>query len=338
MEIYQEITDAYASELRHELGSRFSLFAKWAPDDYVYPFSDVDLRIAVPKVEDLYEISDILCRVHRKMAASIPFGDRILEHPYGFLYVDRDIGEDRVVADDIKRCYFVNGEAKAFRKLAEAAGAHGMSPSYLRRIIDGRLGRFTTVNEYRFKDPVYQKRYETYCLLWHYYIPCVYAAECLKAGTVYPQKICADWYRSDDLREIILEYREGRTGAYDNDLVLQETERELRGLLAELPDEPAEIPRERDRAAAAEAVCMLRTRCCRVDYYLAPPPGVGTEYLMRRELKEFQRIASCLDSRSEAVRELRQILSREGGEAHKLRQIKRSMEARTDEYRKLCRI
>ena len=338
MDIYQEITDAYASELRHALGSRFSLFAKWTPDDYVYPFSDVDLRIAMPEAEDLNEISDILCRVHRKMVASVPFGDRILEHPYGFLYLDRDIAENRVIADDIKRCYFVNGEVSAFRKLAVAAEAYAMSDPYFLRIIDGRLGRFTMINEYRFRDPVYQKQYETYCLLWHYYLPCAYAVECLKAGRVYPQKICLDWYRSEYLSQIILEYREGRIGVYDNDLVLKETERDLRRMLTKLPDRHASRRQEEDRALVTEAVCMLRTRCCRIAYYLAPPLGIDTKYLMRRELSEFERIACYLDTCGEAAKELRQILRSDGSEAQKLRYIKRSMEERAEEYKQLCRV
>ena len=328
---YRDIVDEYYWELKQNLGDDISLFIKWKTDDFVFPFSDVDMRIILNDYGSITDTNYILYEIHKKMVAKVPFGARILEHPYGFLYFTNDASKGILVPDDIKRCSFANGNPRYFEELKKAAGAYSMSTSYISRILDHRFGKYNTNNEYVFKDYSYQKQYSTYCLLWHYYIPCVYAFECLKAAQVYDTKINLEWYNNDYLKQIIIDYQEGFIRDYSNEIVLREISNEIECL------QTTSSYFEKNDYSINEAICMLRIRICRILYYLNPPSDVNTDYLIRRELKELSFISSRLHEHFQFTDdESFSLLQNDYDNRAKLMAFLEQLQSKADVYEYIC--
>lgn len=328
---YKDILDEYYCELKRNLGDDISLFIKWKTDDFVYPFSDVDMRIILNDYGSITDTNHILYEIHKKMVVKVPFGARILEHPYGFLYFTSDAANGTFVPDDIKRCSFVNGNPGYLEELKKVAGACSMSTSYISRILDNRFGKYSTNNEYIFKDYSYQKQYSTYCLLWHYYIPCVYAFECLKANQVYDTKINLKWYNNDYLKQIIIDYQEGNIRNYSNETILRQITNEI---------ECMQVNNhcfEKNDYSINEAICMLRIRICRILYYLNPPSDVNTDYLIRRELKELSFISSRLHEQLQFTDDANySLLPTDYDNKANLRAILERLQSKADVYECIC--
>ena len=124
-------------------------------------------------------------------------------------------------------------------------------------------------------------KYKKYCVLWHYYIPCIYALRCKKDCINYNYKINYEWYDKQIL-DLIYAFQSGEEPKETLDellkMVNEALEKETNTQFFELPIIKSTISKEK--------VFMLRTRIARIIYYLNPPNQCNTLYLQERECIE----------------------------------------------------
>ena len=144
-----------------------------------------------------------------------------------------------------------------------------------------RYKRFVMKHEYKYRDSKTNEIFKKYCILWHYYIPCVYTINCLVYKVNFANKINESWY-SDTFRRLIMQFKQNIVPDDKAEVVINNVDMELEGLLKKYNI----LWQGYKNIIGSEAKFMLRTRISRLLYYLYPPGSIDTLYLQHRECGE----------------------------------------------------
>ena len=258
---------------------------KWNNNDYVYPFSDIDYRLVVEDGTDLFRLNEQLYEVHYKCASEIRYGTRILEHPPGFIYYQNELKNLSINRDIFCRDSYLSGDKRLFDDTYFRIDTSLVDSFQVYEAFKQRVNNFSLKYEYKSYDSELMQFYEKYCVIWHYYLPCIYFLNVLKDRRTYNQKINECWY-SEPFLTLIDDFRNKK-----------EPSRDMKGLIKLVDDELNIIMKNKlyfklnyEKKDNNDVLFMLRTRMARILYYLNPPSACNTLYLQERECKELKKI------------------------------------------------
>ncbi|MFJ7898398.1 hypothetical protein [Streptomyces anthocyanicus] len=305
--LYQELGALYEGELdAHGVGA-VMLTHKWQPADLLAPHSDIDVRVILRQAPaDWEEWNHRLAAAHTAAVDREVFHRRLLEHPPGFAFTVTETDGRLVSAPELATWSLISGSARDFQRWksrAQMAPWCEVDERFYRGILQARMGgRYQLAADST--DNVVEDiaAYRRHCVAWHYLAPCWFAAAALATRTRCPGKTAAltQWRPEglDGYAELFLRHSENRADVRPRSPrhLLRAAHIALEAAMRRVPDEgrPDGQGREHARTDWVMTAGMLRVRVTRWLYYLDPPPGVATEYLIRREAKELRSAARTL--------------------------------------------
>ncbi|MFJ7986440.1 hypothetical protein [Streptomyces sp. NPDC096351] len=301
--LYSELGALYERELdTHGVGA-VMLTHKWQPADLLAPHSDIDVRVLLPQAPaDWEEWNHRLAAAHTAAVGRDVSHRRLLEHPPGFAFTVAEADGRLVSAPELATWSLISGSPRDFQRWksrAQMAPWCEVDERFYRGILQSRLGgRYQLAADST--DNVVEDiaAYRRHCVVWHYLAPCWFAAAALATRTRCPGKTAAlTQWRPDGLdgyAELFLGRTEDRSPRH----LLRTAHVALEAAMRRVPDanRPAGQGDEQARTDWGMTAGMLRVRVARWLYYLDPPPGVATEYLIRREAKELRATAHTLNA------------------------------------------
>ncbi|MEV7277694.1 hypothetical protein [Streptomyces sp. NPDC093111] len=306
--LYMGLGALYERELdAHGVGA-VMLTHKWQPADLLAPHSDIDVRVLLSQAPvDWEEWNHRLAAAHTAAVGREVSHRRLLEHPPGFAFTVAEADGRLVSAPELATWSLISGSAREFQRWksrAQMAPWCEVDERFYRGILEGRLGgRYQLAADST--DNVVEDiaAYRRHCVAWHYLAPCWFAAAALATRTRCPGKTAAliQW-RPDGLdgyADLFL-----RHAADGSDARPRSPRHLLRTAHVALEAAMRRVPEANRPAGQAEqartdwvmTAGMLRVRVARWLYYLDPPPGVATNYLIRREAKELRAAAQTLNA------------------------------------------
>ncbi|MFJ2937281.1 hypothetical protein ACIO8G_31505 [Streptomyces sp. NPDC087219] len=304
--LYSGLGVLYERELDDHGVGAVMLTHKWQPADLLAPHSDIDVRVLLPQAPaDWEEWNHSLAAAHTAAVGREVSHRRLLEHPPGFAFTVAEVDGRLVSAPELATWSLISGSPRDFQRWksrAQMAPWCEVDERFYRGILQGRLGgRYQLAADST--DNVVEDiaAYRRHCVAWHYLAPCWFAAAALSTRTRCPGKTAAltqwrpdglDWYA-----ELFLGRAEDRSPRH----LLRTAHVALEAAMRRVPDanRPAGQIDEQARTDWVMTAGMLRVRVARWLYYLDPPPGVATEYLIRREAKELRAAAHTLTALAE---------------------------------------
>ncbi|MER7851466.1 hypothetical protein ABTZ98_02770 [Streptomyces bacillaris] len=306
--LYPGLGALYERELdAHGVGA-VMLTHKWQPADLRAPHSDIDVRVLLPQAPaDWEEWNHRLAAAHTSAVGREVSHRRLLEHPPGFAFTVAEADERLVSAPELATWSLISGSARDFQRWksrAQMAPWCEVDERFYRGILQARLGgRYQLAADSTDNVVADIAAYRRHCVAWHYLAPCWFAAAALATRTRCPGKTAAlTQWRPDGLdgyAELFLGHAEDRPDAPPRSPrhLLRTAHVALEAAMRRVPDanRPAGQGEEHARTDWVIAAGMLRVRVARWLYYLDPPPGVATDYLIRREAKELRAAAQALN-------------------------------------------
>jgi hypothetical protein len=294
--LYEALGARYVRELAGQGVGAVMVAHKWEGVDLLAPHSDLDLRIVVDRPPgSWWDWNERLAAAHRAVVAADPFNRRLLEHPPGFAFVRGEIGEGRVAAAELATWSHLHGHAlmlHRWKSQSRAVPWSGVDERFYRGILNARLG-----GVYRLEADstdnvsVDLSGYQRHCVAWHYLAPCWFAVAALATRTRFPGKTAAltQWRPNAVERIAQLFLAPGDTAARPREL-LRLADDALHAVITHIPPAPASsaAPCVSRAVNWTTTIGMLRVRVARWLYYLDPPQGVQTGYLISREAKELR--------------------------------------------------
>ncbi|MGQ4731507.1 hypothetical protein ACUN3E_28020 [Streptomyces sp. Ju416(a)] len=307
--LYSGLGALYERELdAHGVGA-VMLTHKWQPADLLAPHSDIDVRVLLPRPPaDWEEWNHRLAAAHAAAVSRKVSHRRLLEHPPGFAFTVAEADGRIVSAPELATWSLISGSARDFQRWksrAQMASWCDVDERFYRGILHGRLGgRYQLAADNT--DNVVEDivAYRRHCVAWHYLAPCWFAASALATRTRCPGKTAAlTQWRPDGLdgyAELFLGHAEDRPDARPRSPrhLLRTAHVALEAAMRRVPDTniPVGQGEEQARTDWVMTAGMLRVRVARWLYYLDPPPGVATDYLIGREAKELRSAARTLNA------------------------------------------
>ncbi|WP_327392642.1 hypothetical protein OG533_21205 [Streptomyces sp. NBC_01186] len=307
--LYQELGGLYEGELgAHGVGAAL-LTHKWQPADLLAPHSDLDVRVLLHDApEDWEEWNQRLAAAHTAAVGREVSHRRLLEHPPGFAFTTAEADGRLVSAPELATWSLIAGNRRDFqrwRSRAQMAPWCGIDERFYRGILHSRLGgRYRLAADSTDNVTGDITAYRRHCVAWHYLAPCWFAAAALATRTRCPGKTAAlTQWRPDGLdryAELFLRHSAQRpeTCPRNPHHLLRTAHAALKAAMRRVPDTDGlgrEDHQESTRTSWVMTAGMLRVRVARWLYYLDPPPGVATQYLIRRETKELRAAARALN-------------------------------------------
>ncbi|MEV5847785.1 hypothetical protein AB0M32_38080 [Streptomyces sp. NPDC051985] len=303
---YAELGVAYGERLAARGVAPSMLTHKWQASDLIAPHSDIDVRVVLGQVPDSWwEWNERLAGAHSQAVLLDPAHSRLLEHPPGFAFTVSEVDRNRVSPAEISTWTLITGNPTALQRWKSRAQMVPWSRAderFYRGILDARTGgryrldKDSTDNVHHDLDG-----YRRHCVVWHYVAPCWFASAALATRTRCPGKTAAltQWHpgelesRAEDF--LRLSSTASGPGPIPAEL-LRSAHITVDGLLRHTPP-PRSMPEEPKTEAAAWTTTagMLRVRVARWIYYLNPPPGTATGYLIAREEKELRSARNTLN-------------------------------------------
>ncbi|MFE0332809.1 hypothetical protein [Streptomyces sp. NPDC058955] len=306
--LYMGLGALYERELdAHDVGA-VMLTHKWQPADLLAPHSDIDVRVLISQAPtDWEEWNQRLAAAHTAAVSREISHRRLLEHPPGFAFTVAEADGRLVSAPELATWSLISGSARDFQRWksrAQMAPWCNVDERFYRGILHGRLGgRYQLAADS--VDNVVEDiaAYRRHCVAWHYLAPCWFAAAALATRTRCPGKTAAlTQWRPDGLdgyAELFLGHAEDRpdTRPRSPRHLLRTAHVALEAAMRRVPDATSTAGKldEQARTDWVMTAGMLRVRVARWLYYLDPPPGVATDYLIRREAKELRAAAQALN-------------------------------------------
>ncbi|MFI1890335.1 hypothetical protein [Streptomyces jumonjinensis] len=296
---YEQLSSVYEQQLAaHDVGAAM-LTHKWQPGDLITPHSDIDVRVVLPESPaSWWEWNHRVALAHARAVAQSTSHRRLLEHPPGFAFTTAELDQHRVAPPELATWSLLAGNDRRlqrWRSHAQMAPWSEEDERFYRGILRSRIGGCYQLSKDS-ADNVHTDitAYRGHCVAWHYVAPCWFAAAALATGTRCPGKSAAlmQWHpgKLDHHADAFLRYG---TEGLPPDLTAKELLREAHVVVdALLQRVPA--PREAEGASDSNGIAwtmtagMLRVRVARWLYYLDPPAGTATGYLIAREEKEAQ--------------------------------------------------
>ncbi|MFJ8789016.1 hypothetical protein [Streptomyces sp. NPDC102462] len=304
--LYRGLGDLYERELdAHGVGAAM-LTHKWQPADLLAPHSDIDIRVLLPQSPaDWEEWNHRLAGAHTAAVGREISHRRLLEHPPGFAFTVSEADARLVHAPELATWSLITGNARDFQRWksrAQMAPWCEVDERFYRGILQTRLGgRYQLAADST--DNVVEDitAYRRHCVAWHYLAPCWFAAAALATRTRCPGKTAAltQWRPEglDGHAELFLRHAEDVPDSHPRNPrhLLRAAHVALEAATRRIPDACRSADKGEDPCTDwVMTAGMLRVRVARWVYYLDPPPGVATEYLIRREAKELRSAAKTL--------------------------------------------
>lgn len=292
---YNTINKEYIEKIAGEIDGFLFASKKWVSEDYLWPFSDFDYRIVLKNGNkvDFFRLNEILYSIQLKMQTDNPKLCRILEHPPGYLFFESEIMTNYL--EDFRIWSFAGGDFEKFarfRGILECCNDFDMR--YYQQIIKKRYQKFSFKTEYRDYRNNLAFSYDVYCVLWHYYFPCIFAIQSLKERKSKGRKIHEEFLNDVYIINLFQRLREGSCCFEEVDIpsVVAEVEKSITDALIGV-----EFDKVHDdnsvKLSFFEALGMLRTRIARLRLYLEPDQ-IDRHYLVEREIIELNNIFSSL--------------------------------------------
>ncbi|MEV7287030.1 hypothetical protein AB0O01_21090 [Streptomyces sp. NPDC093252] len=307
--LYLGLGALYEHELdAHGVGA-VMLTHKWQPADLLAPHSDIDVRVLLSQTPaDWEDWNHRLAAAHFTAVGREVSHRRLLEHPPGFAFTVAEAEGRLIWAPELATWSLISGSVRDFQRWksrAQMAPWREIDEHFYRSILQGRLGgRYQLAADST--DNVLEDitAYQRHCVAWHYLAPCWFAAAALATRTRCPGKTAAlTQWRPDGLdgyAELFLGHADDRpdAGPRSPRHLLRAAHVALEAAMRRVPDagHPVGQGEEHARTDWVMTAGMLRVRVARWTYYLAPPPGVATDYLIRREAKELRAAAQTLNT------------------------------------------
>ncbi|MBB1253467.1 hypothetical protein H3146_08795 [Streptomyces sp. OF3] len=304
---YSRLGALYERELEARSVGAVMLTHKWQATDLLAPHSDLDVRVLLPKAPaDWEEWNHRLAAAHTDAVSRDLSHRRLLEHPPGFAFTVEEANGRLVAAPELATWSLISGSVRDFQRWksrAQMASWCDGDERFYRAILHGRLGgRYQLAADS--PDNVVENiaAYRRHCVVWHYLAPCWFAAAALATRTRCPGKTAAltQWRPTglDGYAELFLGHADDRTDTRPRSAshLLRTAHVALETAMRRVPEggRLADHLEEHARTDWVMTAGMLRVRVARWLYYLSPPPGVATEYLIRREAKELRAAARTL--------------------------------------------
>ncbi|MBP0459598.1 hypothetical protein [Streptomyces montanisoli] len=306
--LYPGLGALYERELDAHGTGAVMLTHKWQPTDLLAPHSDIDVRVLLPHVPaDWEEWNQSLAAAHTAAVGRDVSHRRLLEHPPGFAFTVAEADKRLVSAPELATWSLISGSDRDFQRWksrAQMAPWCEVDERFYRGILRARLdGRYQLDADSTDNVVEYIAAYKRHCVAWHYLAPCWFAAAALATRTRCPGKTAAltQWRPDclDGYAELFLTHADERPGlrARSPRHLLRTAHAALEAVMRRVPDADRTAGPAEDhlRSNWVMAAGMLRVRVARWLYYLDPPPGVATDYLIQREAKELQATARSLN-------------------------------------------
>ncbi|MFJ6755826.1 hypothetical protein ACIQNK_12500 [Streptomyces sp. NPDC091273] len=283
---------------------------KWQQPDLIAPHSDLDLRLVLDAAPDSWEhFNTCVAAAHTAAVAADPAHGRWLEHPPGYAFTTAELDGGLVQPAEVATWSPVHGSQQILGQWVKAADAEPWTAADARfywALLNARVaGHYRLAADAT--DNVHRdlSGYLRHCVAWHYVAPCWFAAACLATRSRLPGKLDA-----------LTRWRPGDTGHHAERfashagpvgsrpglaprLLLRHAHVAVDAALHYIPasgSEPDEgRPRLGLRREWAMTAGMLRVKPARWRYYLDPPPGIATGYLIAREAKELTAAQATLE-------------------------------------------
>lgn len=326
LEKYRAINDEYIEKIASK--SDHFLFAtkKWVYKDYLWPFSDFDYRIVVSDgcEVDFFQLNEILYIIQLHMQTENSQLCRILEHPPGYVFFESEIMTEYL--EDFRIWSFAGGNSEKFLEFKDFLSSRtNFDKCFYLNIIGKRYRKFSFKTEYRDFTKNMISAYEVYCVLWHYYFPCMFAIESLKERKSKGHKIHKEFLESGFISDIFQRLQDDSCHfeLVDISSVINGVEK----IITEAISGVDYVEAENDNYTMLpfmEALGMLRTRIARLKLYLEPDM-IDRNYLIVREITELKNIFSSLYHYSDSWKfaEALAILYLNIGEEERLRELLR---------------
>lgn len=295
IEKYRVINDEYIGKIASEMD--YFLFAakKWAYEDYLWPFSDFDYRIVIKDGSDIdfFRLNEILYIVQLQMQTENPQLRRIMEHPPGYIFFESEIMTDYL--EDFRIWSFAGGNSEKFFEFKNFLDSRkDFDQCFYQKIIEKRYRKFSFKTEYRDYTKDIITTYEIYCVLWHYYFPCMFAIQSLKEGRSKGQKIHKDFLKPGFISDTFQRLHDvgSHFDAMDISFVIGEVEKPIAEEISEVVYDNADNDNYMTMSFV-EAMGMMRTRIARLRLYLEQDK-IDRHYLAIREIAELNNMFSTL--------------------------------------------
>lgn len=295
LEKYRAINNEYIEKIASK--SDHFLFAtkKWTYEDYLWPFSDFDYRIVISDgcEVDFFQLNEILYIIQLHMQTENSQLRRILEHPPGYVFFESEIMTEYL--EDFRIWSFAGGNSEKFLEFKDFLNSRRNFDKYFyQKIIGKRYHKFSFKTEYRDYTKNKISAYEVYCVLWHYYFPCMFAVQSLKERKSKGHKIQKEFLESGFISDIFQRLHDDGCNFETVDIpsVVGEVEKIITEAISRVDYEEAENGNY-TVMPFIEALGMLRTRIARLRLYLEPDM-IDRNYLIVREITELKNIFSSL--------------------------------------------
>lgn len=282
---YKQIEYIIGSQLAKYIPEVILVTKKWNNTDYIYPFSDIDYRLVVEDGTDLFRLNERLYEAHYKCASEISYGTRILEHPPGFIYYQKELKNLSIDRDIFCRDSYSSGDKKLFDETYSRIETSLANSFQVYESFKQRFNKFSLKYEFKSYDSELKQFYEKYCVIWHYYLPCIYFLNVLKNNRTYNHKINDCWY-SGSFLELIEDFRNKKEPSRDMEDLIKLVDEEL----ITITKNNTNFKSNFEKTDSNDVLFMLRTRIARILYYINPPKACDTLYLQERECKELNKI------------------------------------------------
>lgn len=297
---YRQIAVEYIDALRADLGGTFTLTKKWPDVDLLWPHSDLDLRIVLDEAPaDWIALNDGIARSHRRVVEVEPVRRRILEHPPGWVFLRDELDRGLVPAAELATWSNVSGDPTAVTawqtRNADRPWSAEDERFYL-GILRGRIrGRYDLAADSADNIVTARDRYGVHCAIWHFLAPILFAhtaltACCRPAGKVAVMRR----HPVAEIRDMLDIVTSDHPGTADAAMVLRCATRLVDAFCPIPAARTSDHDRGPTRAELIGALGVLRCRIARYAYYLNPPAGVVTDYLVDREGKDLYAATATL--------------------------------------------
>lgn len=287
--LYRTYNTQYIEAINSAIDTVLFVTRKWQESDYLWPFSDMDYRyvLKTDACIDFFALNKCIYQVHLAIQHQDVRCQRILEHPPGYIFFANEI--ESIYFEDYRIWSYAGGDEIAFcRFQAHLNACDDFDAPYYHRILSKRLGRFTLGTEFADYESPQLAVYNTYCVLWHYAFPCLFALHSLHKKRSVGCKVNPVWLEDPSLKSCYAHMIAGESAENmpPMDMLVKATTAEVQSTADRLGLPTDYLGFSLTKGLPYfEAITMLRTRMARMLLYLEED-SVDRIYLTKREVVE----------------------------------------------------
>lgn len=290
---YKLIYNEYGKKISSKIQEFEFLSKKWQNKDLYFPFSDLDFRIVLNANNvDYFKINEDIYKIHLQLVKKDVRLSRIIEHPPGFIFSNEELLIFNKYNADVLYSSFCYGNGKNYKKIKRKCKKEFLYnvniENNLYNILNKRYKKFSFDTE--IKEAYYFdiRKYYVYCILWHYYFPCIFAIRCLKNKKICSKKISTLLLFDLSFIKLMSIIKIKRETTIDFTELINKIDKKIENKI--IKDLMLNSNEDKKNKSQIECVGMLRTRVCRYKYYLSNELTFDTEYLIEREISETKNI------------------------------------------------